>query len=134
MADHAKPADVALDRNIVGRVGEHDIGDLAIHQRGEVFGVERVAAEQPMASKRPEVADPADRALLHRRKESRRIGRSRLLVEAFDPHIDLAHVEAGRLEVEAEIHNGEFLQLFGQKPGASFGVRQRRPASGSDRS
>ena len=51
MADAAEPADVAVDRDIVGRVGEDEIGALALQQALEVVRVAGIAADQPMAAR-----------------------------------------------------------------------------------
>ena len=59
MADLAEPAHVAFDRDIVGRVGEDHLGLLAVHQGGDHVGIERIAADQPMRPKPPDVAWPA---------------------------------------------------------------------------
>jgi len=58
-----------------------------------------------MASELPEIADPAGRSLLQGRKLIRRIGCFRLLAQAFDPKIDLAHIKTGCLKIEAEIED-----------------------------
>src|SRR5580704_1006575 len=105
MTNRTKPADMALNRNVIGRVGEDEICGLAFHDDSEAAPVERIATEHPMASELPEIADPADRSLLQGRKLIRRIGCLGLLVQAFDPKIDLAHFKTGCLEIEAEIED-----------------------------
>src|ERR1700736_1644916 len=98
MTNRTKPADMALNRNVIGRVDEDEICRLAFHEEGEAAPLERIATQRPMASKLPEIADPADRSLLQGRKLIRRIGSLSLLAQAFDPKIDLAHIktEIGR--------------------------------------
>ena len=44
MTDFADPADVASDRNVIGRVGEDHFGPFAVHQIGEYRAIQRVAA------------------------------------------------------------------------------------------
>src|ERR1700730_11454583 len=95
MTNRTKPADMALNRNVIGRVGEDEICRLAFHEDGEAAPVERIATQHPMASELPEIADPAGRSLLQRRKLIRRIGSLSLLAQAFDPKIDLAHIKTG---------------------------------------
>ena len=36
MADRTKPADIAVDGNIVGRVGEYQVSGLATHQARDI--------------------------------------------------------------------------------------------------
>src|ERR1700730_14227040 len=103
MTNRTKPADMALNRKVIGHVGEDEIWGLAFHEDAEATPVERIATQHPMASKLPEIADPADRSLLQGRKLIRRIGCLSLLAQAFDPKIDLAHIKAGCLKIEAEI-------------------------------
>ena len=83
-----------------------EICGLAFHEDAEAAPVQRIAAEQPVASKLPEIASSADRLLLQGRKLIRRIGRLRLFAEIFDPKIDLAHIKPRCLEIEAEIEDG----------------------------
>src|ERR1700746_1283002 len=69
-----------------------------------------------MAAKLPEIANSADRLFLQGRKLIGRIGRLRLFAETFDPKIDLAHIKAGCLKIEAEIEDRELLELLPQQP------------------
>ena len=58
MADAAEAADMAIDRDVVGRVGEHEIGALALQQPIEARQIAGIAAEQPVAPELPDVARP----------------------------------------------------------------------------
>jgi len=56
MTHRTKPADMAPNRDIIGRVGEDEICGLAFHEDAEAAPVQRIAAEQPVASKLPATA------------------------------------------------------------------------------
>ena len=43
MTNRTKPADMTLNRNVIGRVDEDEICDLAFHEEGERAPVERIA-------------------------------------------------------------------------------------------
>ena len=47
----AEPADIAFDRDVVGRVGEDHLGLLPIHQSFDHVRIERVAAIQAGAAR-----------------------------------------------------------------------------------
>ena len=61
MADRAQPADMAVDRHVVGRIGEDEIGPLVLPSALEARGSPRVAAKQAMAPEEPEIAATRDR-------------------------------------------------------------------------
>ena len=115
MADLAETARMAVDRHIVGRVGEHHRRPLLAHQGLPGGEIECVAAQQPMRAQPPQIAGLADR-----RRDGRlddRIGRvrhRRRRIERADPQIDLGHLEAGDFEAEIEAEQGEVLELLGQ--------------------
>ena len=53
MADAAEPADMAVDRNVVGWVGEDEVGTLALQQTIEGLSLSGIAADEPMTIKQP---------------------------------------------------------------------------------
>ena len=52
---------MAVDRHVVGRIGEDHLRPLAVHQRRDDVRLERVAADQPVRPELPEIARPAAR-------------------------------------------------------------------------
>ena len=50
MMDRPEAAGVTVDWDIVRWVGEHHRGAFLAHQRGEVGGIESVAAQDPMTT------------------------------------------------------------------------------------
>ena len=96
MADFAEAADVAFDRDVVGRIGEDHLGLLAVHQGGDDSWIERVAASKPVRSKPPDVAKAAARGSIVRIRKPVvcRIA-SLLRRKAFDKLVDLGDREAG---------------------------------------
>ncbi len=112
--------------DVVRRVGEDDRRPLARQERGVAALVESVATEQAVAAEQPEVAGPAHGETGEEGEGS--VGRIRLAlkraVQALDAQIDLAHIEADRLELEVEFGEGEVAQRFGQQalvPGRGLG-------------
>jgi hypothetical protein len=53
MMDRPEAARVAIDFDVVRRVGEHCGGAFCAHQRGERLGLERVTAQHAMPPKQP---------------------------------------------------------------------------------
>ena len=51
-----EPADIALDRHVVGRVGEDHLGRLAVHQRGNDVAIEGICRRSADAAQQPDVA------------------------------------------------------------------------------
>ena len=56
MANAARAADVAVDRDIVGRVGKEQVGAFIAEKRLVRSLVASVAADQPMTPRSPHVA------------------------------------------------------------------------------
>ena len=123
MADLAEPADVAVDRDIVGRVGEDHLGLLAVHQGGDDFGIERVAADEPVRSEPPQVARPTARRdpVGIRQLIVRRIARL-FRRQALHQLVDLGDREAGDADVEADVGLHQLLQLERQQLFVPAGV------------
>jgi hypothetical protein len=120
VADAPQAADVTVDGHVVGRVGEDHLRLAPIEQPPVVLGRRRIAAEDPVRAREPEVAAP-------------RHGRFRLVdrwqgvgfifigtgLQTFDQKVDLGRVEAGHLDVEVEVQGRQVLQLDRQ---VSIGV------------
>ena len=51
MTNRTKAADMALNRNVRGRVDEDEICRLGFHEEGEAAPLERIATQRPMASR-----------------------------------------------------------------------------------
>jgi hypothetical protein len=60
MPNAPETADMTVDRHVVGRVAEYEIGLVALHQPAERCFVARVSADQPMPSQQPDVSRTAD--------------------------------------------------------------------------
>jgi hypothetical protein len=56
----AKAGDVAIDRDVVGRVREHEVRVPAVQQRPEGLRIASIAADQAMATEKPDVPGPGD--------------------------------------------------------------------------
>ena len=115
---------MAVDRHVVGRVGEDHPRLLAVHQQPDDVRVERVAADQPVRPELPDIARPA----------ARRPGLGQPVVlgiagllrrQPLDQAVDLRDREAGDADVEAEIVGEERLQLLGQQVLVPAGVQRQ---------
>ena len=58
--DRAEPADMTIDRNVIGRIGEHQPRGLAVHQFGIGGLVARICANEPVIPEQPKVAKPGN--------------------------------------------------------------------------
>jgi len=90
VVDRAETADIPLNRNIIGRIGEHHRGALLLHQERVCGLVLSACAKDPVPAKQPETARTTyARADLH---SSQYIGRVFLFFsfgfEAFDAQSD----------------------------------------------
>ena len=104
MVDRAETARMTIDRHVVGRVDEDHCGTFLAHQRREGRGIEGIAAQDTMAAEDPRIADLAERwASRNLRHHICRVGVGfGHFLERCDPQIDLAHLEAGHLDIEIE--------------------------------
>ena len=122
MADRAEPADMAVDRHIVRRIGEDHGGPGLLHQDAIGRLVESAAAMNPVATEEPGVARPG-----YRRpgpdcqRHIVRIGFRRRR-GPFDQEIDLGHIETGGLQAEIEIELGQLAQLLAEQAVAVIGI------------
>ena len=107
VAHPAEPAGVAADRHVVGRIGEDGVRQPAAREQRRVAGrLEGVAAEQAVRAELPEVAGPR-----HRRArfagDLRDLvlvpGAVRRRVTVEQEEVDLGGLEAGELDLEAEL-------------------------------
>ena len=105
---------MAVDRHVVGRVGEDHLGLLAVHQGCHDMAVERVAADQPVRPKLPDIARPAARWAVADGKQVVRGIAGLFRSQPFDQAVDLGDREAGHADVEVEIDRQQSLQLLGQ--------------------
>jgi hypothetical protein len=107
VADAAEAADVAIDRNVVGRVGEDEIGTLAIHQHGKRFRVTRIAADEPVAIEEPHVTSARHGrcGIGHGRNFILRSGWCvrRTLLRLIEDEVDLGEREAGQFDIELKV-------------------------------
>ena len=93
------------------RIGHHDLGQLLPEDLPVAVGLERMAAQEPVRAERPEVSGTRDRASFGQLRDLiLRSGFSALGLPALlEDEVDLAHLEAGQLDIEVEI--AEALQL-----------------------
>jgi hypothetical protein len=123
----AEAADMAVDRNIVGGIGEYHLRTLISKQTGINGGIRRIAADQPVFTDQPEIARACDgRARvvdlwdLVRRVALIRVRPSCLQLAEQD--VDLRHLEAGDGDVEVEIELKQVLQLDREQLAIPAGV------------
>ena len=143
VGDLAEAADMAVDADVVGRIGEdelHLLPPLAHSETKQLviaLGLDGIAAVEPVLAHDPEHAGPRDgsRIRIDFRNMIRRVGLPppgvlaenplqplSIDVAAIDDGVDLAHVEAGDLHLEARIGNQEMLQLDLQEVGIPAGI------------
>ena len=95
--DCPQPRDVALDRHVIGWVGEHHVRLVGPQHAGVALGVQRIAAKQTMLAKNPKVARAG-----HRRGASVDRRQFVFLIDAaaVQKNVDLAHLEAADFEID----------------------------------
>src|SRR6266436_2472953 len=103
MALFAKPAYIAIDADVVGRIAKDHLRLVALHELGIGSGLERARAVHPAFAHRPFISDASYR---RSQRDLRQIiggiirrGRT----QALDAKIDLAHLEPGDLETKIEV-------------------------------
>jgi hypothetical protein len=107
-----------VDRDVVGRVGEDEVGLLVFHQQVEHRPVSGIAADQAMAPQPPYVAGSRHRGarVIHRNGDLV-LGIGRSFREAFagllEHEVDLGRGETGDLDVK--IDRDQALQLDRQQ-------------------
>jgi hypothetical protein len=105
--DRTEASDMAIDRNIVGSVGEHHPHLLAVQQFGVSGLVASIRADQPVIAEMPEVAEPGDRLGLLFRYDVGTV-RLHLHCRAIDQQIDFCCLKSCDFQIEVEIRDGQF--------------------------
>ena len=130
--DPAGAADVAVDRHVVGRVGEDHLRALVAEQPVVGRGLEGVAADHPMRAEVPDIADLGDRRSCRDLRQPIVAGIAGLFrIEAGDQAVDLGDGEAGDAEVEVELGLEQPGELDGEHLLVPAGV-QRKLVVGED--
>src|SRR5271156_1127775 len=101
MTNLAEARNVAVDFDVIGRIGKDRRRPLDPNQPGMRRLVARVATDGLVAPDEPKNADPGD-GLPGDVGDRRLCGACLFRAEGLDPQIDLARVEADRLDVEVE--------------------------------
>lgn len=95
---------MTVDAHVIRRVGEYHLGALDAEQRVMGGSRQRIATDQPVRAKQPDIARPADRASRGLRRRKVIGGIARLLrLQPVDQAVDLGDREADHPEIEAEI-------------------------------
>ena len=127
MAGLAQAADVTVNRDVVGRVGEDQVRTLVSHEGADRLSVSGVAADEPVSSQRPNIAETGHGRVL--------VGQGRDLVLAFrrgawgalfgvvQENVDFGEGEAGELDVELNVNEG--LELDRQDIAVPAGVLRK---------
>jgi len=108
MADGSLATDVAIDSDVIRRVGEDDISFPAIHEPGVGRFGECVAAGETMISQQPDVARLGNRRT---RDDLYRLFVLLFFCGFFENQIDFRDLEARDCDVELEVNRGQMLQL-----------------------
>src|SRR5438874_5582618 len=102
MFDCASPSNMAVDRNIVWRIGEDHLGPLAIHQPFDRRAIQGIAASQLVRAELPNIPWLAARWGI--RREDILFGIARFLGrKAVDQAVDFRYRKAGETEVEVQV-------------------------------
>ena len=111
MSHTSESADIAVDRDVVGWVREHHLGQFAVEQRLEGTPVPCIPAQQPVLAELPEITRDGDRwcAGVDLRDPVRIVVG---LGGVEDKAVDLRRVETDDLEIEVELDLAERLQLY----------------------
>ena len=110
MAGLAQAADVTVNRDVIGRVGEDQVCTLVSHEGADRLSVSRVAADEPVSSQRPNIPETGHGRVL--------VGQGRDLVLTFrwdawralfgvvQENVDFGEGEAGEFDVELHLNEG----------------------------
>ena len=107
---------MALDGEVVGWIGEDQLGMIARHQTRYGTKIPGVPTEQAVAAQAPEVAAAAHRWRF--RLERRHLIGGRVVAftgRTFDQEIDLWRSKAGHSQIEVELESGNLGQLQRQQ-------------------
>src|ERR1700733_2305899 len=126
MTNAARAADVAVDRDIVGRVGKEQVGAFIAEKRFVRPRVPSIAAHQPMTSDPPHIAAARNRRVADRRNFifdaiQGIVGSALSRLIQYD--FDLPEGETGRLDFKAKIDQP--LELNGEDPPIPAGVERQ---------
>jgi hypothetical protein len=111
VADATEPADVTVDRHIVGWVGE-DEGRLGVAEQLPIgLGASGIGTQEQMRSEDPEIARATDRlgVGIGRNDVLRPARLAGRLLSFLETQIDFGRLEADQLDLEVEVDQG--LQL-----------------------
>ena len=103
------PADMAVDRDVVGRVGEHEVRPLVPHQEVEVaLGLRASPQISRCRPRQPDIAWPGDRGcrtVYGKGTSILGLGGTvrRALARLVEHEVDLGQREAGELDVEIDV-------------------------------
>jgi hypothetical protein len=112
---------MAIDRHVVGRIGEDQVGALCAHQPCDIICGARITAQQPVFPELPEITGPGHRIIGQLRDTIlRTIGCC--LCRLVDGQIDLGQREAGEDHVELQVDEG--LQLDGEDLHVPAGIER----------
>ena len=105
MTNAAEAADMAIDGNVVGRIGEHEFRLAACEQMIVGGFVARIATQQAMGTEQPQISGLADRRT--RRRLGCRIFRpargAACLARFLKDQVDLRHLEPGQFDIDLEL-------------------------------
>ena len=110
MAGLAQAADVTVNRDVIGRVGEDQVRTLISHESADRLNVSGVAADEPVSSQRPDIAKTGHgRVLIGQGRDlvlGFRRGAWRALFGVVQENVDFGEGEAGELDVEFNVNEG----------------------------
>ena len=127
MAGLAQAADVTVNRDVIGRVGEDQVRTLVSHEGADRLSVSGVAADEPVSSQRPNIAETGHgRVLVGQGRDlvlAFRRGAWRALFGVVQENVDFGEGEAGELDVELNVNEG--LELDRQDIAIPAGVLRK---------
>src|SRR6185503_18680347 len=102
MLDRTEAAYIAVDRNVVGWVGEYEIGAGFLHEPIEIAGASRIATKKAVAPESPKVPLSSDwRPRLRRNDVLWCIGTGGIgITRLIENEVDLCEAEASQLDLE----------------------------------
>ena len=114
MLDPAAAHDVAIDGDVVGRIGEDHVGLSSTHQTLDVIPAAGTATQDPVQAELPEVAELRDRCF--RLTELVLARGEALLFEIPRQQIELGDLETGDGEIQPDPGqvDGEFAEFEGK--------------------
>jgi hypothetical protein len=101
---------MTVDRDIIGRISEHQPGRLAVHQFDVGGLVARIRANELVITEQPKVAKPGNGFGLLLRDDVAAVGLRRC-GRAIDQNIDFCRLKTSDLKVEVEVERRELFQV-----------------------